>query len=235
MKNTVRTDFYSCKNQSGKHLLKIMKVTAFLLFFCLFSMMASNANSQNAKISIVKNNATLLEILNEIENQSHYLFMYSDDISVQQKVSVRMKDKTVAEVLDAVLDNHINYEIEGNHIVLSHTPNTETVQQGKGTIIIKGHVADTAGLPIIGANILEKGVAGNGVVSDIDGNFSLQVQNGATLIITYIGYTNQEIKAEAGKTLQIVMKEDAEQLNEVVVVGYGVQKKSKSIRFRCLC
>lgn len=226
MKNTVRTDFYSCKNQSGKHLLKIMKVTAFLLFFCLFSMMASNANSQNAKISIVKNNATLLEILNEIENQSHYLFMYSDDISIQQKVSVRMKDKTVAEVLDAVLDNHINYEIEGNHIVLSHTPNTETAQQGKGTIIIKGHVADTAGLPIIGANILEKGVAGNGVVSDIDGNFSLQVQNGATLIITYIGYTNQEIKAEAGKTLQIVMKEDAEQLNEVVVVGYGVQKKA---------
>lgn len=74
MKNTVRTDSCTHINQSGKHLLKIMKVTAFLLFFCLFSMMASNANSQNAKISITKNHVTLLEVLNEIEHQTNYLF-----------------------------------------------------------------------------------------------------------------------------------------------------------------
>ena len=226
MKNTVRADFYSYKNQPGKHLLKIMKVTAFLLFFCVFSMMASNANSQTTKVSIVKNNATLLEILNEIESQTHYLFMYSDDISVQQKVSVHMENKTVAEVLDAILGNHISYEMEGNHIVLSYNQDTNKVQQEKGTIIVKGHVADMTGLPIIGANILEKGVAGNGVVSDIDGNFSFQVQRGATLVVTYIGYTNQEIKAEAGKTLQIVMEEDAQTLSEVVVMGYTIQSRN---------
>lgn len=156
MKNTVRTDSCTHKNQSGKHLLKIMKVTAFLLFFCAFSMMANNANSQNTKVSIIKNNATLLEILNDIESQTNYLFMYSDDISVQQKVSVHMENKTVAEVLNAVLGNHVSYEMEGNHIVLSYNSNTDKIQQEKGTILIKGHVADMTGLPIIGANILEK-------------------------------------------------------------------------------
>lgn len=226
MKNTVRTDSCTHKNQSGKHLLKIMKVTTFLLFFCAFSMMANNANSQNTKVSIIKNNATLLEILNDIESQTNYLFMYSDDISVQQKVSVHMENKTVAEVLNAVLGNHVSYEMEGNHIVLSYNSNTDKIQQEKGTILIKGHVADMTGLPIIGANILEKGVAGNGVVSDIDGNFSLQVQRGATLVITYIGYTNQEIKAEAGKPLKIVMKEDAQTLSEVVVMGYTIQSRN---------
>ena len=227
MKNTFQADCCTYKNQSGKHLLRIMKVTAFLLFFCVFCMWAGNANSQNAKVSIVKNNVALLEVLNEIESQTHYLFMYPDDIAVQQKVSVNMKNKTVAEVLDAILSKNIKYEMEGNHIVLSHSQNTtETLQQNKDKIVVKGHVTDQSGLPIIGANILEKDVKGNGVVSDIDGNFSLTVSKDAQLIVTYIGYIPQEVKALAGSVLNIQMKENTQTLGEVVVMGYTTQSRN---------
>lgn len=226
MKNTVRTDSCTHINQSGKHLLKIMKVTAFLLFFCLFSMMASNANSQNAKISITKNHVTLLEVLNEIEHQTNYLFLYSNDVNVKQKVSVDMQEKTVKEILEHVLGKNIRYELEGNHIVLSDVQEVTSTQQEKERILVKGHIIDPTGEPIIGANVLEKNVTGNGVVSDINGNFSLEVTKGSTLVITYIGYISQEIKAITGSVLNIEMQEDTQTLGEVVVMGYTTQSRN---------
>src|SRR3712207_8972121 len=90
------------------------------------------------------------------------------------------------------------------------------------TINVKGVVVDVQGQPVIGASVLEKGTT-NGGVTDINGNFILNVKSGAILQISYIGYRNQEVKAE--KTMKIVLREDTELLSEVVVVGYGTQKK----------
>ncbi len=89
---------------------------------------------------------------------------------------------------------------------------------------IKGTVTDTSGEPLIGVSIVEKGTS-NGTVSDMDGNFTISTNNSNTLVVTYIGYAQQEVQAAAGKTLKILLKEDAELLDEVVVVGYGTQKK----------
>lgn len=88
---------------------------------------------------------------------------------------------------------------------------------------VKGKVITPSGEAIIGANVLEKGTS-NGVITDLDGNFSLKVENGAILVFSYIGYTPQELKAKA--SMEVVLEEDTELLDEVVVVGYGVQKKS---------
>ena len=100
---------------------------------------------------------------------------------------------------------------------------SEVLQQAKRQI--KGKVVDAAGETVIGANVLEKGTT-NGVITDIDGNFVLNVSSGATLEISYIGYVTQTIKVTNQTSLHIVLKEDSETLDEVVVVGYGTMKKS---------
>lgn len=99
--------------------------------------------------------------------------------------------------------------------------NVTTVLQ---QIKVTGVVTDFTG-PIIGASVVEKNNAGNGTITDIDGNFELTVKPGATLLISYIGYKSQEVQATTGKLLQIVLKEDSKVLDEVVVVGFGTQKK----------
>ena len=103
MKNTRCTDFCVPKNSSIKQLLKTMRVTIFLLFFCVFSTIAGTVNSQNARVSIHKTNVPLEEILNEIEHQTDYLFMYSNNIDVKERTSIRVSEKPVSEVLKKLL------------------------------------------------------------------------------------------------------------------------------------
>lgn len=90
---------------------------------------------------------------------------------------------------------------------------------------ITGQVLDNLDEPIIGASVLEKGTS-NGTITDLDGNFNLTVSPQATLVISYIGYATQEIPVAGKSSFKVILKEDTEQLEEVVVVGYGVQKKS---------
>lgn len=106
---------------------------------------------------------------------------------------------------------------------LATSPNfaVNSVQQSKK---VTGNVSDAEG-PIIGASVVEKGNAGNGTVTDLDGNFALNVKPGATIVITYIGYQKQEIVVGNQSNLNVTMKTDDKTLEEVVVVGYGVQKK----------
>ena len=98
------------------------------------------------------------------------------------------------------------------------------IQQQEGTYLLTGSIVDESGIPVIGANIVEKGTT-NGTVTDIDGNFSIQVGAHSVLSVSYIGYVSQEIRVEGNKTLNVVLKEDSQSLDEVVVVGYGTQKK----------
>lgn len=226
MKNTRCTDFYVPKNSSIKPLFKTMRVTTFLLFFCVFGAMAGTVNSQNARVSIKKTNVPLEEILNEIERQTDYLFMYSNAVDVKRHTSIHVSEKPVSEVLNQLLGNQVLYEMEGTHIILSdkHSPRNTIIVQQEDKIPVKGKITDMADEPIIGASILEKGTT-NGIITDLNGGFSLDVSPGAILVISYIGYAKQEVKVIPGKTLKIKMKEDAELLDEVVVVGYGTQKK----------
>ncbi|MBM6962155.1 carboxypeptidase-like regulatory domain-containing protein [Bacteroides caecigallinarum] len=115
-------------------------------------------------------------------------------------------------------------------VMLTGLPETlaassETVLSVQQEKTIKGTVIGSDGFPIIGANVLEKGTT-NGVITDLDGNFTLKVSKGATLEISYIGYVTQSVKITNQTTLSITLKEDTEMLDEVVVVGYGTMKKS---------
>lgn len=122
---------------------------------------------------------------------------------------------------EALKDHGLKYEFVNNYIILSKVEGA-VVQQDK--VKIEGTVYDSSGEPIIGANVVEKGTM-NGIITDIDGKFFLDVASNATLMVSYIGYKTEEVAVANKRSLSITLKEDSETLEEVVVVGYGTQKK----------
>ncbi len=208
-----------------KHLFRIMRITYMLLFAAIFCLHAEHAISQ--KITLQGDNLSLKDYLNTIEKQTEYLFIYDAGVNVNKKISVNMVGKSIKEVLDnfsALLG--LSYSQKGSYIVLSSHKIKETsallVDRQKKTIT--GVVTDEMGEPIIGANVIEKGTT-NGIITDIDGKFTLEVAPGAVVQVSYIGYNTQEVKIGNQSALAIRLVEDTQALSEVVVVGYGVQRK----------
>lgn len=225
MKNNTLSGRYCFKNPRFKQIFRIMRISTFLLMVCLFCSYAGNAHSQNAKVSIRMNNVKLDKILNEIENQTDYLFIYNNQVDINKITSVKVKNEAVAQVLDRILSGTgINYELEGTHIILT----TEAIkdlhaqQQAK---TVTGTVTDVSGEPIIGANIRIKGTT-TGTITDIDGNFSIKAEPQSVIEVSYIGYLTQETVINNQKSIRFLLKEDTKTLDEVVVIGYGVQKKA---------
>ena len=225
MKNNTLSGRYCFKNPRFKQIFRIMRISTFLLMVCVFCSYAGNAHSQNAKVSIRMNNVKLDKILNEIENQTDYLFIYNNQVDINKITSVKVKNEAVAQVLDRILSGTgINYELEGTHIILT----TEAIkdlhaqQQAK---TVTGTVTDVNGEPIIGANIRIKGTT-TGTITDIDGNFSIEAEPQSVIEVSYIGYLTQETVINNQKSIRFLLKEDTKTLDEVVVIGYGVQKKA---------
>ena len=209
-----------------KHIFRIMKITVVALLASVFSIYATEANSQNAKVSIHANQLSTKEVIAEIEKQTDYLFVYNkNEVDVARPVSLNVSNESVSDVLNKIFaDTNISYKLVGKNIsLIKHDVNEPKLAQQKGKLI-NGIVLDQEGLPIIGANIVEKGTT-NGTITDMDGKYSLSVSEGAILHITYIGYNPLEIKVGKEQNLRILMKEDTQALDEVVVVAYGTQKK----------
>ncbi len=215
-----------------KHFLLIMRTTFILLFACTFCSMAEIGYSQNARVTINKRNVALKEVLNEIEKQTDYLFIYNDEVNTNEKVSVKAKQNAVANVLNTLLEKKdIKYSMEGNHIILSSVDEVEaksnetkvsSVHQERKRVT--GTVVDKDNVPIIGANIIEVGTT-NGTVTDVNGEFVLQVENNAVIRVSYIGYLEQDFNTDNKINFEVVLQEDTQDLDEIVVVGFGVQKK----------
>ena len=233
MKIKFLTTPYLIKNKTFKGIFRIMKICFILLFVFSFQLMALNTEAQEAVIELRTNSITVGQLIEEIEKQTDYLVVYSNrEVDANRKVDVQRKSDKVSSYLnEAFAGTDIGYDFENNYIVLMKKTrrNSSTIaemirsaqQQGK---TITGKVVDVNGEPIIGANIIEVGTT-NGTVTDVDGNFSLKVADNATIRVSYIGYVEQEIKT-AGKTnFNITLVEDTQALEEVVVVGYGTQKK----------
>lgn len=225
MKNNTLSGRYCFKNPRFKQIFRIMRISTFLLMVCVFCSYAGNVHSQNAKVSIRMNNVKLDKILNEIENQTDYIFIYNNQVDINKITSVKVKNEAVAQVLDKILSGTgINYEQEGTHIILT----TEAIkdlhaqQQAK---TVTGTVTDVSGEPIIGANIRIKGTT-TGTITDIDGNFSIEAEPQSVIEVSYIGYLTQETVINNQKSIRFLLKEDRKTLDEVVVIGYGVQKKA---------
>lgn len=226
-KNSLSGIYYLEKPRLN-HFFRIMKISLILLFIAIFCMHAENTASQNTKVTISQQNVNLEKVMEEIEHQTDYLFIYNHSVDVNRKVSINAKKQSVKEVLNALFENtNVDFSMTGSHIILSTKEKekeiiSEPQQQNKK---ITGTVTDEKGEPIIGASVVMKG-SSVGTITDSDGSFSLTVTDEAILQISYIGYISQEVAVGNKSRLTIVIKEDTKKLDEVVVVGYGTQKKA---------
>lgn len=208
-----------------KTLLTMRFVILFLLLGTLQSL-ATVTYSQNVKLSLDMNNATVHDVISAIEKQGDFYFTYNlNQINVNRKVSVNVQNSTVNQILDQLFGEYgVDYKIENNHIVLFKKATNEvaSVKQQK---TISGIVIDDQGEPIIGASVLEKGTT-NGTITNIDGHFTLPIGKGTELLVSYVGYTTKSVKIGNQASIKIILSEDTKTLDEVVVIGYGTQKKS---------
>ena len=169
------------------------------------------------------NNVTVKKAMTELKQKSDYSFVYEkSDIDTEKKVTVSASDLKQA-VSQIFAGQPVTYEIHGKNIIIKKKANATNQQKPSANFQVSGLVKDAAGEPVIGATIIEVGTS-NGTLSDMDGGFTMKVSEGAMLRITYIGYKTQELRAS--RDLKITLQEDSKLMDEVVVVGYGVQKKS---------
>lgn len=208
-----------------KHLFRMMRNTLLALFVFAGTAFATESYSQTMKVTVVADNVSTGKVISEIEKQTDYLFVYNvNEVNLKRNVKVNAQNKSVAEVLNKIFEGtDIYYAMEGKNIMLmSKAKEGGAVQQVNK---VTGIVKDANGEPIIGANVMVKGQS-IGTITDIDGRFVLDAPKDAILQISYIGYITQDISVKGKNELAIQLKEDAQAIEEVVVVGYGSVKKS---------
>lgn len=213
-------------HKTRDQVLKITKLALLFLFVSLWEATAALSYSQVTKLNL-EMNGTILQVLNSIESQSEFTFVYKlNEVNLDEKVSVDLKNKSIDEVLEVLLRNKsLGYRITDRHIVLFKKE--EVKQQSQPTTIVTGTIVDDFGEPVIGANVLVKDQAGVGTTTDMNGKFSLDLRDikSPVLVISFIGYTTQEVVVGNKATLNITLKEDSKALEEVVVIGYGTNSK----------
>lgn len=204
---------------------RIMKLSVVFSFLLAAQLYAGASYSQTTSLSLSLKNVTVEQALDQIEKETGFSFLFRDNtVDVNRIVNLKVNRGDINHILSQIFKNtNVEYQIVDKQIILSEKAMTASVQQQNRTIT--GIVTDNLGEPIIGANITIKGTT-IGTVTDIDGNFSLEVPASATITISYIGYLTKDIPVGNNSRIAVKLAEDTQNLDEVVVVGYGVQKKS---------
>lgn len=210
---------------------RLLKMALQLMVFLLAgTIWVPVAEAQDTKVSINVTKQPLVKVLDELERQTEYTFFYNNDhITKAAPVTVRIKDKPLSVVLQSILsERKLTYRLERNHIIISElpatTPSKEKQKQETSGIIVEGIVTDNSGEPLIGVSVIS---GTTGVVTDVNGAYTIEVGPGAVLSFSCIGFNTIKQKAVAGRKLNVVMTEDIELLNEVVVIGYGTMEIRK--------
>lgn len=206
-----------------KRLLLLMKITLIILFICIFQLQAVTSYGQTAVLSVETKEVALEEVFKEIEEQSEFLFNYRDSDINHIKARVNIKNGTIKEILTQALRNtDLSFSINDRHVTIYKA--SKEVKEAKK--VITGNVKDNRGELLLGVSIVIKGTS-TGTVTDIDGNYSIEVPDEhAVLVFNYLGYKTKELSIAGKMTLDVIIMEDTRTLEEVVVVGYGTQKKT---------
>ncbi|HJX71010.1 MAG TPA: SusC/RagA family TonB-linked outer membrane protein, partial [Bacteroidales bacterium] len=199
-----------------------MKLIVVFLSINLVSLQAVTF-SQSKQLSLNLENVSIKEVFSIIEAQSNYRFLYNEKTIENQYVSINSENGNIDHILAEVLSNTgSSYRMLENNLIVI-TPYNPAKRQD---IAIKGKVTDTEGVPLPGVNVIEKGTD-NGAITDINGNFSIAVAGQqSVLVFSFVGYLEEEIEVGSKTSVDLMMSEDIQQLDEVVVVGYGTVKKS---------
>jgi hypothetical protein len=236
MKIKLLTSNKFVKNNTIKDLFRVMRFTLILLFVLSFQLVAENVNGQDAIVKLKTKKVSVRQLINEIENQTDYLVVYSNrEVNTSRVVTLKNKADKVSEYLNKAFDGtDIGYDFENNYIILAkkdsekkalETLSAKATQQTGKTVT--GKVVDINGNPVIGATVVVQGDATKGTVTDVDGNYTLtNIPENAILDFRYVGMQSQSISTSGRTSVNVTLMEDTELLDEVVVVGYGTQLKS---------
>ncbi|HEY0652770.1 MAG TPA: TonB-dependent receptor [Chryseosolibacter sp.] len=211
--------------------MKITLLNVLLISLTFVLAHAVDTNGQGVlerKVSLKFANIKVKEVLQQLEGKAEVNFTYRPEVLKDLKrISLDATGARLGDVLSQIFANKVSFEVVGKQIVL-HSIETEdeleVVPSGKAPITVSGKVMDEAGLGLPGVNVVEKGTT-NGVTTDVDGKFSLSVDENATLIFSFIGYVTQEVAVKGRASFDVQLISDVTSLEEVVVVGYGEQKK----------
>lgn len=206
-----------------KKLFLAMRNTLFIILICAFQSIAGISYAQTTRLSLDMKNSTIKEVLQKIEQQSEFYFLYNSElIDVQRKVDMSVNNEKIDDILSKLfIGDKVNILVRERHIIL--TPQGENVtQQDKK---VTGKVTDKAGISLPGVSVVVKGTA-TGINTDSDGKFTLAIPAEAkTLVFTFVGMKTQEIAIGTKSEYNVVLSEEAIGIEEVVAIAYGTQKK----------
>ncbi|MDB0022522.1 TonB-dependent receptor [Flavobacteriaceae bacterium] len=216
-----------------KKLAKIMKISVLLSVIMTFSSFAHNNIYSQDKISVNVENTEIRNILDNIESSTELRFFYDNDIyDFKKKISLSLKEVTISKAISLIFENKIEFRLKENVVILEKSQLIEKdnvvdiKQEDIEQRIITGIITDDNENPLPGATIIEVGTS-NGTTSDFDGNFSISLENeDASLQISFIGFETQTIAVGNSNNISVQLTIDGSSLDEIVVIGYGSQKKS---------
>lgn len=198
-----------------------MRMTIAVILLATLQVTASNGNAQNVTLQLRQ--VEIPKVFKAIEKQSNYRFLYNYDLpGLQKKVDVSVENTPVITVLEELLKNNgLAYRIMNSSLVVIMNVQEEAAQQVKQ---VKGKITSGNGQPLSGVSVRVKG-SNFGTATVADGTFALEVPENAVLIISYVGYETQEIAVKEQTSVAVILKQSSVKMDEIVVVGYGTQKK----------
>lgn len=207
-----------------KKITRVMKLTISILLFGVMAATAGSSYSQTARINLKMKDASLVDVFREIERTSEFGFFFkSEELDMEKKVSIDLTNANIEEILKKVLIDNYSYRILDKNIVVTRGSINNTSEQQQKSV--SGKVTDTTGAPIPGTSVVVKGTT-TGVISDMDGKYTIsKVPENAILQFSFVGMKTQEVVVGTQTSINITMVEEAIGLEEVVAVGYGIQKK----------
>ncbi|HEY5593322.1 MAG TPA: TonB-dependent receptor [Paludibacter sp.] len=217
------------KNTAKRKSLKSRIKRSLCLLAVIFAQLTlSGVYAQTTNLTIQKKNITVKEVLTLIEKNSQVVFFYADkDVDLNRKVSIDVKNQPISKVLEELFKNSLNaFKLDGNQVYISKKQKQveEKVKPANKTNKISGVITDEKNQSIIGVIVMLNGTS-VGTFTDVNGRFSLEAPENGQLKISYLGYETQLVDLEGRTSLNILFSESTKNLDEVVVVGYGTQKK----------
>lgn len=224
-----KSELYFLNRESLKRLLRTMKVTIVILLVSVLSGWASvGSYAQSTKLSINMQKVSIKQIMQHIEDNSEFYFLYKNDvIDVSKVVNVKANDAPIQEILSQAFDGeNVEYRIRDRQIIITERGSKSPNIQINGDRKISGMVKDSNGELIPGASVVAKGTS-IGTITSTEGKFEINVPGKTTtLIVSFVGFKTQEFELTGQSNYQIVLEESFIGVDEVVVVGFGTQKKS---------
>jgi TonB-linked SusC/RagA family outer membrane protein len=205
--------------------VKVMKICIFLIAFATLQSYAIDNYAQTKRMDMKIVDESIVSTLEKIEGASEFFFFYNNKVvKLDKKISIDLKDKTINEILDFVFEGtDIEYTVNNRQIILSGKESSGL--PGRQQKSVSGRVTDSSGASIPGVSVIVKGTT-KGFITDANGNYNISnISDGAVLLFSFIGLKSQEIAVENKTVINVSLAEEAIGVDEVVVVGYGVQKK----------